>query len=57
MSLTHVSVTAAAGFIRPARTPNCVVMDDAVGASIFIEFTPEIARQWIATLTPIAEEK
>jgi len=58
MSLTHVSVSVTAGTIRPAHSsPDCFVMDDAIGASVFMMFTPEVARQWIATLTPLAGEK
>ena len=60
MSTTRVYVSIEAGHLTPTPTPPSQLLGQQVqmdGSPVLLYITPEIARQWIETLTTITGEK
>ena len=60
MTAGRIDVSIEAGHLKPTITPPSPALGKQVemdGSNVLLYIRPEIARQWIATLTPIAEEK
>ena len=60
MTTARVYVSIEAGHLTPTPTPPSQLLGQQVqmdGSPVLLYITPEIARQWIETLTTITGEK
>jgi len=60
MTTTRVYVSIEAGHLTPTPTPPSQLLGQQFqmdGSPVLLYITPTTAKQWIETLTPIAEEK